>query len=125
PARRVAAGRVAGLSSHAARARSAARSMERLLGERSSPPLPSPRTHLHAQMFSRSAAPSCVVPPRRDCPRRRRLSLRGLPLGYLARSGVVRCALVALCSVAGVTTAQEGEQMRQDIASPRADTKQE
>jgi tol-pal system protein YbgF len=42
-----------------------------------------------------------------------------------AGSAVVRCALVALCSAACVTTAQEGEQMRQDIASLRADLKKE
>jgi len=32
-----------------------------------------------------------------------------------------RLLLVALCSVACVTTAQEGEQMRQDIAALRAE----
>ena len=36
-----------------------------------------------------------------------------------------RLLLVALCSAACVTTAQEGEQMRQDIAALRADLKKE
>src|SRR5438105_13633180 len=36
-----------------------------------------------------------------------------------------RLLLIALCSVACVTTAQEGEQMRADIAALRADLKKE
>ena len=36
-----------------------------------------------------------------------------------------RLLLVALCSAACVTTAQEGEQIRQDIAALRADLKKE
>src|ERR671938_578109 len=42
-----------------------------------------------------------------------------------ARSAILGCALLLFCASACVTTAQEGEQMRQDIAALRADLKKE